>query len=97
MAPFRFLLLFLVAFAATLTPEQRRIRASQAGHAGWGNTTDRSARTKPGQAKFNERFLAGIDPSLPEHVRQQMAESQTPGLLSGVGPQVRQGPPRPRR
>lgn len=46
-----------------LTPQQRRLRASQAAHSSWAQTTDRTARTAPGTAAFLDRFERQVDPA----------------------------------
>ncbi len=46
----------------SLTPEQRRLRALNAIHTRWANTTDRTAATKPGRDAFMARFEREVDP-----------------------------------
>lgn len=53
---------------------ERQLAGSYGGHKSWSQTPDRSTRTAPGRAKFDQRFYPD-DPTLPEHVREQMAES----------------------
>jgi hypothetical protein len=45
--------------------------ASIAAHVGWANTEDRTARTAPGRAALDQKFLdqAGGDPVRAEHLR----------------------------
>lgn len=54
-----------MAASKRLTPEQRSLRARLAAHAGWANTTDRTARTAHG-AKASpgsvEYWLSRVDP-----------------------------------
>jgi hypothetical protein len=49
--------------ASGLTPEERSLRARLASHAGWANTTDVLARTRPGRDKAYERFEREVDPA----------------------------------
>ena len=52
-------------------PSDRRQIASIAAHSGWGQCDDRTARTAPGRAAFEQRFLdeAGGDPVRAESLR----------------------------
>jgi hypothetical protein len=53
-------------------PEAYRVRNGRLGaHVSWGNTEDRTARTAPGRAAFEQRFLdeAGGDPKRAAHLR----------------------------
>jgi hypothetical protein len=58
-----------------MTPEERKLCAKQAAHAGWANTVDRSARTAKARRTFIESFFAGLDPSIPVEARLKMAEA----------------------
>ena len=51
-----------MAASKSLTPEQRSLRSQMAVHQSWANTADRSARTAPGRAAFNDRFEREVDP-----------------------------------
>lgn len=48
-----------------------RVLGRLGAHVSWANTTDRSARTAPGRAAFDAKFLAeaGGDPVRAEHLR----------------------------
>jgi hypothetical protein len=46
----------------SLTPEQRRLRASIAAHVQWSRESDPSTRTAPGRRAFLSRFEAEVDP-----------------------------------
>ncbi|MET7616698.1 hypothetical protein [Streptomyces sp. NPDC005408] len=46
----------------SLTPEQRRLRASIAALTLWSKTEDPSAHTAPARAAFNDRFEREVDP-----------------------------------
>jgi hypothetical protein len=54
---------------------ERQLAGSIGGHESWARTPDRTARTAPGRAKFEERFYRDVPADLPEHVRDQMAQS----------------------
>jgi len=58
-----------------LTPTELSLRGRLAVETSWANTSDRSARTKPGRDKFDERFLNEVDPErrLPEDERERRA------------------------
>jgi hypothetical protein len=49
--------------ATSLTPEERKLRARAASHAGWANTSDVLERTRPGRDAAFERFLREVDPT----------------------------------
>lgn len=53
------------------TPQERRLVAQIGAHASWAKTTDRSARTAPGRAAMDQKFLeqADGDPVRAEHFR----------------------------
>lgn len=53
------------------TPSERRLAASIAAHESWANTEDRAARTAPGRAALDRKFLqqAEGDPVKAEHLR----------------------------
>ena len=48
-----------------------RLHAAAASHLSWAHTEDRTARTAPGRAAFEQKFLdeAGGDPVKAEHLR----------------------------
>lgn len=50
--------------STTLTPSERTLRASIAGHSSWAATTDRTARTQPGRdaltRKIEKELIAKI-------------------------------------
>ncbi|AAN01668.1 hypothetical protein FDI14_gp052 [Mycobacterium phage SirDuracell] len=56
-----------------MTPEDLARRATIASHASWGKTVDRTARTAPARAKFEQRFLdqAGGDPQRAASLRKE--------------------------
>jgi hypothetical protein len=60
-----------------LSPSERHQRARIAAHASWANTSDRSARSKPGRDAVLDRFADEVDPdhALPEAERRQRALS----------------------
>lgn len=62
---------------AALTPSERSLRAALASHKSWANTSDPTARTAAGRAKFDERFFDEVDPgrNLPEAERERRAKS----------------------
>jgi len=45
-----------------MTPSERRLRASAAGHGKWAKEPDRTAATAPGRAAFLRRFEDQVDP-----------------------------------
>jgi hypothetical protein len=49
----------------------RQLRGRIGGHISWANTTDRAARTAPGRAAMDAKFLAEADgdPVRAEHLR----------------------------
>ena len=53
------------------TPDERTLVARIAVHSSWANTADRSARTAPARAAFDQKFLeqAGGDPVRSAHLR----------------------------
>jgi len=53
------------------TDAERYLRSSKAAHMSWAYTADRTARTAPGRAAFDAKFLdqAGGDPVRAEHLR----------------------------
>ena len=53
------------------TPDERTLVARIAVHSSWANTADRSARTAPARAAFDQKFLeqAGGDPVRAAHLR----------------------------
>jgi hypothetical protein len=53
------------------TPSERKSIATEGAHISWANTLDRTARTAPGRAAFNQTFLdqADGDPKRAEHLR----------------------------
>jgi hypothetical protein len=62
---------------ASLTPEQRVLRAKIAAHTGWAKTKDRTARTQPGRDAFRARFEEQVDPEgvMSEAARRKAVES----------------------
>lgn len=82
-----------------LSPAERQLRAELAVHTSWANTADRTARTAPARAKFNERFEHEVDPDgvlLPaerakraEHARQ--AHFKRLALQSAKARRLRKG------
>jgi hypothetical protein len=46
----------------SLTPTERSMRASIAGHVSWANTANPTARTAPARKAFDERFVDQVDP-----------------------------------
>lgn len=44
------------------TPAERSLQARIASNISWASTTNRSARTAPARAAFNERFERQVDP-----------------------------------
>ena len=44
-----------------MTPEERQLRASIAGHTSWAKTDDRTARTAPARAARDQKFLDEAD------------------------------------
>ncbi len=52
-----------------------QLAGSLGGHESWARTTDRTERTAPARAKFEQRFYRDVPADLPEHVRDQMAAS----------------------
>lgn len=67
-----------MAASTSLTPAERKLRASIAGHASWASTKDRTARGRNGQRGLYERFLREVDPynELDEATRHKMAQSK---------------------
>jgi hypothetical protein len=59
----------------SLSPSERKLRASIAGQTGWANTADRSARARHAGQGIWRKYYAATDPSLPDDVRAKMAES----------------------
>lgn len=57
--------------ASDVTSSERQLHATIASHISWANTADRSARTAPARAGFDQRFLdeAGGDPVRAAHLR----------------------------
>lgn len=53
------------------TPDERTLVARIAVHSSWANTADRSARTAPARAAFDQKFLeqADGDPVRAAHLR----------------------------
>lgn len=53
------------------TPSERVLSAKIAAHESWAHTTDRTARTAPGRAALDAKFLAAADgdPTRAEHLR----------------------------
>ncbi len=53
------------------TESERRLAATIAAHESWANTPDRAARTAPGRAALDRKFLdeAGGDPVKAAHLR----------------------------
>lgn len=53
------------------TPAERRLAAKIAAHESWAHTPDRTARTQPGRAALDARFLAEADgdPIRAEHLK----------------------------
>lgn len=45
----------------SLTPSERKLRASAAAHQSWGNTENRASRTAPARAALAAKFLAEAD------------------------------------
>lgn len=62
---------------SSLTPEQRSLRARQAVLESWANTSDPSARTKPGRDAAFAKFERQVDPDgvLPAAERKRRAEA----------------------
>lgn len=60
----------------SMTPSERSLRARIAGHQSWANTSDPSARTKPGRDAAMARFEREVDPdgTLSEEERKRRAE-----------------------
>ncbi len=60
-----------------LTPAQRKLRAQIAVNTSWANTTDRKARTAPGNEASMKRFEREVDPDgvLPERERLLRADA----------------------
>jgi hypothetical protein len=60
----------------SLTPEQKRLRASAAAYAQWSKEPDPTARTERARSAFLARFERQVDPdgTLPPDVRARMAE-----------------------
>lgn len=54
-----------------MTASERKLSASIAAHESWANTPNRSARTAPGRAALDAKFLAQADgdPIRAEHLR----------------------------
>lgn len=46
----------------SLSPAERKLRASAAAHQSWANTTNPTARTEPARRKHRESFEAKVDP-----------------------------------
>jgi hypothetical protein len=69
--------LLLLLLLASLTPSERKLRASIAGLTGWANTKDRKARAKHASNGLYEKFLRTVDPdnTLPENERAKLADS----------------------
>lgn len=59
----------------SLTPEQRRERASKAGRASWANTEDRTGRAQHATRGNWKRFYRSTDPGLPDDVRRKQADA----------------------
>ncbi|HVQ85891.1 MAG TPA: hypothetical protein VMS84_14275 [Mycobacterium sp.] len=59
----------------SLSPSERKLRASIAGQTGWANTADRSARARHAAQGIWRKYYAATDPSLPDDVRAAMADS----------------------
>jgi hypothetical protein len=51
-----------MAASRNLTPAERSMRSSIAGHTSWANTEDRTARTEPGRQAMWEKFYDQVDP-----------------------------------
>lgn len=53
------------------TPDERRLAAQTGAYISWGRTTDRTARTAPGRAALDQKFLdqADGDPKRAEALR----------------------------
>jgi hypothetical protein len=53
-----------VAASTSLTPTERKLRASDAGNTSWANTENRTKRTQPGRDAFRKSFedLSIADP-----------------------------------
>jgi hypothetical protein len=47
---------------ADLTPTERKLRGSIAGHTSWQNTKDRTARTQPGRDANRAKYEKLVDP-----------------------------------
>ena len=47
----------------SMTPAERKLRASIAGHTSWANTEDRTARTEPGRDAMWRKFEDMADPN----------------------------------
>jgi hypothetical protein len=60
----------------SLTPEQRRLRASVAAHVQWASEPDRSARTKAARDGLLAKYEREVDPDgkLPPEERRRRAE-----------------------
>jgi hypothetical protein len=58
-----------------LSPSERKLRASIAGHTGWSKTADRFTRAAHASRGNWEKFYNATDPSLPEDVRAKLADS----------------------
>jgi hypothetical protein len=59
----------------SLTPTERKLRASIAGATGWANTVNRSERGRHAGRGNWEKFYRQTDPTLPDKVRTQIADS----------------------
>jgi hypothetical protein len=51
-----------MAASTSLTPEQRKLRASIAAHESWARTEDRTARSQHGRDAFRRSFNDKVDP-----------------------------------
>jgi hypothetical protein len=68
-------LIQLLLLLASLSPAERKLRASIAGLTGWANTDDRRARAAHASRGNWQKFYNATDPSLPEDVRAGQADS----------------------
>jgi hypothetical protein len=65
----------LLLLLLSLTPTERRLRASIAGATGWSRTADRPGRARHANRGIWERLYRETPADLPEHVRAKMADS----------------------
>jgi hypothetical protein len=74
------------------TSSERKSIATEGAHMSWANTLDRTARTAPGRAAFNQRFLdaADGDPIRAEHLRKAYF-----ARMSRLSAKARRKAPRP--